>query len=61
MPNEARKLVMEGAPGALEPDRLKAFDWVVDAVDSISPKLAIIDAAQKAGLNIVSSMGAGKL
>lgn len=35
------------------------FDYVVDAIDSITPKLTFIKAAYAKGLKIVSSMGAG--
>jgi tRNA A37 threonylcarbamoyladenosine dehydratase len=35
------------------------FDYVVDAIDSISPKLKFIKAAYAKGYNIISSMGAG--
>jgi len=34
-------------------------DYVVDAIDSITPKLTFIKASYEAGLRIVSSMGAG--
>jgi len=35
------------------------YDYVVDAIDSITPKLTFIKAAYAKGLKIVSSMGAG--
>ncbi len=35
------------------------FDYVVDAIDSVSSKVALILRAQKAGIPIISSMGAG--
>jgi tRNA A37 threonylcarbamoyladenosine dehydratase len=35
------------------------FDYVVDAIDSITPKLTFIRAAYAKGLRLVSSMGAG--
>lgn len=46
------------------PDNIESFDWggydcVVDAVDTVSAKLAIIQAAQFLGVPVVSSMGAG--
>jgi tRNA A37 threonylcarbamoyladenosine dehydratase len=46
------------------PERVEAmleghFDYVVDAIDSITPKLTFIRAAYAKGLRIVSSMGAG--
>ena len=36
-----------------------AFDYVVDAVDTVSAKLAIIERAQSAKIPVISSMGAG--
>jgi tRNA threonylcarbamoyladenosine dehydratase len=35
------------------------YDYVMDCIDSITPKLYLIASAKKCGLNIVSSMGAG--
>lgn len=35
------------------------FDYVVDAIDSISPKLHLIKTAKEMGHKIISSMGAG--
>ncbi len=35
------------------------FDYVMDCIDSVTPKLYLITAAKKRGLKIVSSMGAG--
>ena len=35
------------------------YDYVVDAIDTISGKLAIIECAKKAGVPVISSMGAG--
>lgn len=48
----------------VRPERVEAmleghFDYVVDAIDSITPKLTFIRAAYAKGLKIVSSMGAG--
>ena len=36
-----------------------AYDYVVDAVDTVSAKLALVEAANAAGAPIISSMGAG--
>lgn len=36
-----------------------AFDYVVDAVDTVTAKLAIIEAAKKAGVPVISVMGTG--
>ncbi len=38
---------------------LAAFDFVVDAIDTVSSKIALICAAREAGVPIISSMGAG--
>ena len=35
------------------------FDYVMDCIDSITPKLTLLTTAHKKGLRIVSSMGAG--
>jgi tRNA A37 threonylcarbamoyladenosine dehydratase len=35
------------------------YDYVVDAIDTVAGKLAIIENAKKAGVPIISSMGAG--
>lgn len=35
------------------------FDYVIDAVDTVSAKIALVEAAFAAGVPIVSSMGAG--
>lgn len=45
-----------------ETDRLldeAPYDYVVDAIDTLSPKLALIRGALDRGMRIVSSMGAG--
>jgi tRNA threonylcarbamoyladenosine dehydratase len=36
-----------------------AFDYVLDCIDSITPKLTLLHTAYRKGLRIVSSMGAG--
>lgn len=36
-----------------------AYDYVVDAVDTVSAKIALVEASREAGAPIVSSMGAG--
>ncbi len=36
-----------------------AYSYVVDAVDTVTAKLALVQAAQEAGTPIISSMGAG--
>ena len=35
------------------------YDYVVDAIDTVSGKLTIIENAKKAGVSVISSMGAG--
>lgn len=36
-----------------------AFDYVVDAIDTVAGKLALIEAAREAGTPVISSMGTG--
>lgn len=36
-----------------------AYDYVIDAVDTVSAKIALVEAARAAGIPIISSMGAG--
>ena len=38
---------------------LSAYDYVIDAVDTVSAKLLLIERAHQAGVGVVSSMGAG--
>ena len=38
---------------------LKDYDYVVDAIDSVTSKLLLIENAKAAGVNIISSMGTG--
>lgn len=35
------------------------FDYVVDAIDTVSGKIALVECCQKAGVPIISSMGTG--
>ncbi|MBO4940265.1 MAG: tRNA threonylcarbamoyladenosine dehydratase [Clostridia bacterium] len=35
------------------------YDYIVDAIDTVSGKIALVEQAQKAGVPIISSMGAG--
>lgn len=37
----------------------RQYDYVVDAIDTVAGKLAIIENARKAGVPVISSMGAG--
>ena len=38
---------------------LSGFDCIVDAIDTVTGKIMLVEAAQKAGTPIISSMGAG--
>ena len=46
-------------PGKVEALLDNAPDYVIDAIDSITPKLTLMKAAYARGLRLVSSMGAG--
>lgn len=50
--------VFFGAETAAEIDFSK-FDYIIDAIDTVSSKLLLIEIADKAGIAIMSSMGAG--
>ncbi len=39
--------------------RFEVYDYVVDAVDTVTAKLEIIERAKKAGVPVISAMGAG--
>lgn len=36
-----------------------AYDYVIDAVDTVSAKISVIEQAQKVGTKVISAMGAG--
>ena len=38
---------------------LSRYDWVVDAIDTVSSKLLLIEQARAAGAKVISCMGAG--
>lgn len=38
---------------------LSSFDYIIDAIDTVSSKLTLIERARKANVPIISSMGAG--
>ena len=38
---------------------LKDYDYVIDAIDTVSSKILLIESAARAGVKIISSMGAG--
>lgn len=39
--------------------KLNDFDWIADAIDSVTSKLALVENAHNLGVNIISSMGTG--
>ena len=47
------------APQTAELFDLAQYDYIVDAIDTVTGKLELIEQAQKAGTPIISSMGAG--
>ena len=51
-----QKFVLPGTIGEFD---FKVFDYVVDAVDTVSAKLAIIVACKNAGTPVISCMGTG--
>lgn len=46
-------------PDKAEEFDFSAYDYVVDAVDTVSAKLSICECASKAGVPVISAMGAG--
>jgi tRNA threonylcarbamoyladenosine dehydratase len=46
-------------PAEEMPALVAGFDWVVDAIDSLNSKVALIAACVEAGIPMASSMGAG--
>lgn len=46
-------------PEAMRDTMQQSFTWVIDAIDSITPKLTLLETAYQSGQHIVSSMGAG--
>ena len=54
-----RKLPLFVLPENIGEIDFTAFDYVLDAVDTVSAKLAIIKAASSAGVPVISAMGAG--
>ncbi|MBQ0041158.1 MAG: tRNA threonylcarbamoyladenosine dehydratase [Clostridiales bacterium] len=46
---------------AFYPDKnldISSYDWIIDAIDDVDAKVALIKNAQAAGVNIISAMGA---
>lgn len=48
----------ESGSGSLDLERAP-FDWVLDAIDSLTPKQLLLAAAHAVGVPVISSMGAG--
>ncbi len=46
-------------PETQEQFDFREYDYVVDAIDTVTGKLALIENAKKAGVPVISSMGAG--
>ena len=46
-------------PDTADEFEFAAYDYVVDAIDTVTGKIMLVEAAQKAGTPIISSMGAG--
>ncbi len=46
-------------PELVESMDFSAFDYIVDAIDTVSSKLLLVELAQQHGIPIMSSMGAG--
>ena len=46
-------------PNTVQEFNFSEYDYVVDAIDTVTGKLALVAAAQEAGVPIISSMGTG--
>ena len=46
-------------PSTQDQFNFSVYDYVVDAIDTVTGKLAIVENAKKAGVPVISSMGAG--
>ena len=46
-------------PGNIDVFDFSVYDYIVDAIDTVSGKIAIIEKASKEGIPIISSMGTG--
>ena len=55
---EGACMLLYRSPPAAEVD-LKRYDYIVDAIDTVFSKLTLIEEAGKAGVPVISSMGAG--
>ena len=54
--NTFKTFYMPDTKGAFD---FSQYDYIVDAIDTVKGKLALVENAQKAGTPIISSMGAG--
>lgn len=54
-----REYAMFYLPETADSIDLAEYDYVVDAIDTVTGKLTIIENAQKAGVPVISSMGTG--
>lgn len=48
----------EATPGSVQDLALGDYDWIIDAIDDVDAKLALIKNAKACGTNIISAMGA---
>ena len=58
------EIIVEPLKLYLTPDNVdhildRGFDYVIDAIDTVAPKVALIAACMRRGIKIISSMGAG--
>ncbi|MGI6117553.1 MAG: tRNA threonylcarbamoyladenosine dehydratase [Bilifractor sp.] len=56
--NAHRTFYLPDSPESEHPD-FREFDYVIDAVDTVTAKISIITEAQKAGVPVISCMGCG--
>lgn len=54
---DARREFLE--PGMVEPLLDEGYDYVIDAIDTVAPKVALLAECLRRGVKILSSMGAG--
>ena len=48
----------EATPGSVQDLALGDYDWIIDAIDDVDAKVALIRNAKACGTNIISAMGA---
>lgn len=56
---EMHRYAMFYLPENAEEIDFQGYDYIIDAVDTVSAKLSIIERAKKAGIPVISAMGAG--